>query len=190
MYYMKVHVNLEIRIEIKSLNIQLNSFCKIHSPFNLKIPKKVYMSVNNPPYLYSFASSIKYLVILESINNHNYTLYMYVIVLVQNIICSCEDWMTLVLLLSYQNFDNRYQTQQSKTAPMWRTCLGKNFWTLPWIKLWHWTRRQGRLDSKRLIVSYVYFYHLSPRLLFYVQCSQYIFILDYDHQLVSIDCVY
>lgn len=65
-YYMKVHVNLEIRIGIKSLNIQLNSFCKIYSPSNLKIPQKVYMSVNNPPYLCSFASSIKYLVILKS----------------------------------------------------------------------------------------------------------------------------
>lgn len=65
-YYMKVHVNLEIRIGIKSLNIQLNSFCKIYSPSNLKIPAKVYMSVNNPPCLCSFASSIKYLVILKS----------------------------------------------------------------------------------------------------------------------------
>lgn len=47
-YYMKVHVNLEIRVGIKSLNIQLNSFCKIYSPSNLKICKKVYMSVNTP----------------------------------------------------------------------------------------------------------------------------------------------
>lgn len=63
---MKVHVNLEIGIGIKSLNIQLNSFCKIYSPSNLKICKKVYMSVNTPHTCVLFPSSIKYLVILKS----------------------------------------------------------------------------------------------------------------------------
>lgn len=57
---MKVHVNLEIRIGIKSLNIQLNSFCKIKN-----MQKSLYVSEHSP-YLCSFPSSIKYLVILKS----------------------------------------------------------------------------------------------------------------------------